>query len=172
MLRSARRQRTPLAYSSGAGHEKRSALQRVAHKWQTAIMQQKVNPDLFFSQVRESSCRLDFEIIQPNTTEQCITLLLLSLPRCNSLAGLGAGSKYGGGGGPLAVSPTSASAGPKSESAPGLERHHAAAKALTSTKVCRACCTCLHVTCSENTHQVRGDIDLQKHPPAERHLRR
>lgn len=59
---------------------------------------------------------------------------------CTSLAGLEAGSKYGGGGGggTLAASTTSASAGPKSESALGVDIHHAAAKALTSTKVRRA----------------------------------
>ncbi|CAM9281861.1 unnamed protein product [Pylaiella littoralis] len=49
--------------------------------------------------------------------------------------GLEAGSKYGDGDDPLAVSPTSASAGPKSELVPSAERHHAAAKALTNTKV-------------------------------------
>lgn len=53
-----------------------------------------------------------------------------------SAAGRETGSKYGDGGGdPLAVSPTSPSAGPKSESMLGAERHHAAAKALTNTKV-------------------------------------
>ena len=70
------------------------------------------------------------------------------------VAGLEAGSKYGGGGdgggggGPLAASTTSASAGPKSESALGVDNHHAAAKALTSTKVRRA----RHTSCVFECH--------------------
>jgi len=52
---------------------------------------------------------------------------ICSLPCCPSSAGIDAGSKYSSGGDPLA--------GPKSESALGAERHHAAAKALTNTKV-------------------------------------
>lgn len=76
----------------------------------------------------------------------CVSAFLIT-----SLAGLEAGSKYGDGGGPLAVSPTSPSAGPKS--ALGTERHHAAAKALTSTKVRRAHDTCLNAT----AEIARGD---------------
>lgn len=73
----------------------------------------------------------------------------LACRRLGVIPGLDVGSKDGDGGAPLAVSPTSTSAGPKSESALGMERHHAAAKALTSTKVQRAA---LHLS------ECRGEI--------------